>query len=94
MAVDRTLNSNLGDAREAFINVCVDTIGEFWLVDPINTDFWLVDRAVEDAAVYQPARSVALLSLPQTAATPHSGAAQVSSIYHQVAENSFCQFSD
>ena len=26
MAVDRTLNSNLADAREAFINVCVDTI--------------------------------------------------------------------
>ena len=26
MAVDRTLNSTLADAREAFINVCVDTI--------------------------------------------------------------------
>ena len=29
MAVDRTLNTNLADAREAFINVCVDTI-ERW----------------------------------------------------------------
>ena len=29
MAVDRTLNSSLADAREAFINVCVDAI-ERW----------------------------------------------------------------
>ena len=29
MAVDRTLNTNLADAREAFINVCVDTIERY-----------------------------------------------------------------
>ena len=32
MAVDRTLNSTLSDAREAFINVCVDTIERWKLV--------------------------------------------------------------
>jgi hypothetical protein len=29
MAVDRTLNSSLQDAREAFINVCVDTVSRY-----------------------------------------------------------------
>jgi protein transport protein SEC24 len=29
MAVDRTLNSSLQDAREAFINVCVDTVTRY-----------------------------------------------------------------
>ena len=29
MAVDRTLNSSMQDAREAFINVCVDTVSRY-----------------------------------------------------------------
>ena len=36
MAVDRTLNSNLADAREAFINVCVDTIERWKMLQCIN----------------------------------------------------------
>lgn len=36
MAVDRTLNSSLADAREAFINVCVDAIERWKLVQCIN----------------------------------------------------------
>jgi len=36
MAVDRTLNSNLADAREAFINVCVDTIERWKIVQCIS----------------------------------------------------------
>jgi len=36
MAVDRTLNSSLADAREAFINVCVDAIERWKVVQCIN----------------------------------------------------------
>jgi len=36
MAVDRTLNSSLTDAREAFINVCVDAIERWKMVQCIN----------------------------------------------------------
>jgi len=36
MAVDRTLNTNLADAREAFINVCVDTIERWKLVQCVS----------------------------------------------------------
>merc|ERR1719394_1500145 len=36
MAVDRTLNTNLADAREAFINVCVDTIERWKMLQCIN----------------------------------------------------------
>jgi len=36
MAVDRTLNSTLSDAREAFINVCVDTIERWKMVQCIS----------------------------------------------------------
>ena len=36
MAVDRTLNTNLADAREAFINVCVDTIEPWKMLQCIN----------------------------------------------------------
>jgi len=36
MAVDRTLNSSLSDAREAFINVCVDAIERWKMVQCIN----------------------------------------------------------
>merc|ERR1719153_1548998 len=36
MAVDRTLNSTLSDAREAFINVCVDTIERCKMIQSVN----------------------------------------------------------
>jgi protein transport protein SEC24 len=36
MAVDRTLNSSLSDAREAFINVCVDTIVRWKMIQSVN----------------------------------------------------------
>merc|ERR1719309_1676087 len=36
MAADRTLNSSLADAREAFINVCVDTIERWKMVQCIS----------------------------------------------------------
>jgi len=36
MAVDRSLNSSLADAREAFINVCVDTIERWKMIQCIS----------------------------------------------------------
>lgn len=36
MAVDRTLNSSLQDAREAFINVCVDTVTRWKMLQCIS----------------------------------------------------------
>jgi len=36
MAVDRSLNSSLSDAREAYINVCVDTVSRWKMVQSIN----------------------------------------------------------
>ena len=36
MAVDRTLNSTLADAREAFINVCVDTVERLYHFSLLN----------------------------------------------------------
>ena len=63
MAVDRTLNTNLADAREAFINVCVDTI-ERWA--GLSIQFVCLRHharvQVEDAAVYQPAGGAAVLN--------------------------------